>query len=373
MKRLLPMLVSLLCGCPAPPSARHPAGPAVCEDGARSPSATVERTVAVTGPLVSAMRLGDDEIYLVESGDNTVSRFDPSTGAYAVLVDVGNERGPWDVWVADEELWITNYIGNSVTVADRRTGEVLDEIEHPSFEGPSGIAMLDGRVYVGNVQYRGDSYGPGSVTVINAQTHEVHGAITTRRQNPQALDVVAGRLVVVDSGTFANDGAFVAGSEAAVEVWTPTADALLPERSIATLPQVSDAAIGVPGRPAQRRDSTVIYLPSATAPVVFSFDVATVSWVRGSDNPIRLYESKGNALHHAALRDDGILFVTAYNEDTLYLVDTACDEVLDAIELEPSSLLAGPHGVIPIGDAAYFVLDLAHEVGRVDLDFGDPR
>lgn len=372
MRRWVIIAALVLAGCPAAPAARNPAGPAVCEAGPASPAAAIEREAAITGELVSVMRRDGAEIFVVESGDNTVSRFDTETGSYDVLVDVGNERGPWDVWVTDDELWITNYIANTVSVADRRTGEVIDEITHDSFEGPSGIAMLDGRVYVGNAQYRGDNdYGPGSVTVINAETHEVYGTVATKRQNPQSIDVVDRKLVVVDSGTFSNDGTFVAGSEAAIEVWIPTPDALLPEQNVTRLPLVDDPAIGVPGRPAHRKGSSVIYLPSATAPVVFAFDVETRTWLRGSDNPIRLYETNRNALHHASLSDDGILAVTAFNEDAMYLVDTSCDAVLDEIALESSSMLAGAHAVLSIGDEVFFVLERANEIGRVRLDFGD--
>ena len=370
---ILLIAVIVMSACTQTPSPIHPGGPGVCRDGPRAPSAAVDRDVAVTGTSVQSMRRDRDEIFLVESGDNTVSRFDVATQSFDVLVDVGNGRGPWDVAVGEDELWITNFLANTVTVADRHTGELLEELAHDSLQGPAGIALLDRRVYVSNTQFRGDGqWGPGSVTVIDQDTRRVYGAAPTQQQNPQSLAAIGDKLVVVSAGTFAHDGTkFVVGSEAAVEVWSPTGDPLLPERSVRVLPLADDRSIGVPGHPAHHNDSSIIYLPSATAPVVFAFDLETTTWTRGADDPIRLYETDDNALHHAAMGDDGVLYVTAFNEDALYLVDTSCDRVLDRVQLERSSMLAGPHGVVPIGDEVYFVLAHANELGRVTFDFGD--
>lgn len=367
------VLLLLVAGCnPEPDVQTYPAGPAACPDGARRPAAAVERQLATVGTNVNAMRRAGDEAFLVESGDNTVSRLDLRTGGWSPLVDVGNGRGPWDLAVTDDEIWITNFVANTVTVADRATGEVLTELADPAFEGPSGVAVLGDRVYVSSVQFRGEGdYGPGAVHVIDRPSRRVLGSLATARQNPQALDAVDGRLVVVDSGSFSFDGTFVAGSEAAVEIWTPTSTPLEPDIIVLPLAAGSDAAVGTPGRPAHRSGSPIIYLPSATAPVVFALDLNAGTWVRGGDDPIVLYETDRDALHHAALGEDGLLYVTAFNEDELILVDTSCDAVLARIPLETSSMLAGPHGVIPYGDAAYFVLALAAELGRVTLTAGE--
>jgi outer membrane protein assembly factor BamB len=370
------LLSVLLLGCSGPSAPLDTVGPPVCDGGANSPAATVERSVAVIGKGGNSIRRADDDLYVVQSLENTVAKFDLSTQQFETLVDVGNERNPWDLIIGTDEIWITNYLTNTVTVARRETGEVLVEIEHESFDGPAGIAALGQFVYVGNVQFDGEEYGAGAVTVIDRRSREVLGSVATVRQNPQALDVVDGRLMAVDSGAFGfdDDGAFETG-EAAIELWTPTEDPLQPDVETIVLPPTDDRTIGIPGRPADGNESPVVYFPSGTAPVVFALDLQTSQWRRGSDDPIRLYETTRDALHHAAMGADGVLYVTAFNEDKLFLVDTSCDEVLDEVLLEDSTFLGGPHGVIPVSVAdgvdAYFVLSLANELGRVHMDFGE--
>ena len=138
------------------------------------------------------------------------------------------------------------------------------------------------------------------------------------------------RLVVVDAGAIAFvDGLARAGSEAAIELWEETSDPLAPKRQFVPLPlRPDDPRIGLPGRPLHAPESGAIYLASATAPVLFRFDPATMRFVRGSEDPIVLADTRGDSLNHAAIDERGILYVTAFNEDALYLVDTACDQPL---------------------------------------------
>lgn len=367
-------LVLFLVGCSPPAPPENPGGPPVCLGGPNEPAVEVTQRVAVTGRTVSSLRAAGDELFIVESGDNTISRFTPRDDEYTLWVDVGAERGPYDLFATDDQLWITNYVANTVTVADRATGAILAEIEHPSFDGPSGIAVLDGRAYVGNVQHTGENtFGPGSITVIDATDFTVFGARTTSHQNPQALDVVDGHVIVVMAGALGYDtagGKFEVGTASAIEAWRPTEQPLQPEVEVAPLPLVTDRQVGALGRPALN-GSTTFYLPSAVGPYLFKFDAATMTWLRGSHDPIRLYGTTRNALHHAAYAGD-LVYVTAFNEDTLYLVDTTCDAVLDEVVLESTSALAGPHGVAPFGDDAYFALEFSMELGRATFDFQSP-
>jgi outer membrane protein assembly factor BamB len=160
----------------------------------------------------------------------------------------------------------------------------------------------------------------------------------------------------------------VAGTPAAVELWRPTDVATQPEIEAYELPQVADPSIGIPGRPTAATDDGVIYLPSASAPVVFSFDARNGGWLRGSDDPIRLYAAEADALMHASLDDAGVLWVTSFNTDQLFAVDPTCDAILGSYAVESTELLAGPHGVQRVGDDVWVVLAHANSLVSLRLD-----
>lgn len=367
------------CSNPVEPDTRlAEAGPAVCEAGPLRPAATAGPS-QVLGPSSNGIRAFGRYAFIPESGSNTVARLDLETGAMdSPFADLGDGRGPWDVWHGGDELWVTNFVSGTVSVVDAQNGEVVDEIENPGFDGPSGIAGVGDLIYVSSVEFSADGYGPGSVSVIDRASREVLGRRTTERMNPQWIEVIdttdGPRVVVTDSGILEFvDGRAIAGSEAAVEIWTPTAEPLEPRVQVAVLERRPDERLGNPGRAVAVGERA--YFASGTGPYLFSIDVSSGAWLRGSDDPIVLYETDGDALNHVVGGPDGILYVTAFNEDAMVLVDTRCDRPLTGlIELEATSALAGPHGAIAVasgaGVTAWYVASLANELGRVDFDFG---
>lgn len=374
-------LIATGCSSPAPGPAESP-GPPICDDGINSPVVEIERRIGVVGPTSNAIRRFGDEAYVVESGSNTVARLTLSDEAYDVHVDVGNERNPWNVWASEEELWITNYLADTVTVADRRTGEVLEEIAHPSFAAPSGIGGTARYVYVGNAHYRGtNDYGDGTVSIIDRTSREVVAVVSTAAKNPLHLESMrfsfGERLVVVASGAhhFGDDGSALVGSPGAIELWEETEDGDTPERTVFELGDVApegDPRLGLPGRPMQVGDT--LYFASATAPALFKLDAASGELLRGLDDPIMFSDEPGDSLNHAAVDQRGAIVVTSFNENALYVVDTACDEVLAGpVELVAGQMLAGVHDLITVSDdevtQVYILFTHANEISRVDFTF----
>ncbi|MDX1618629.1 MAG: hypothetical protein R3224_07565, partial [Balneolaceae bacterium] len=156
----------------------------------------------------------------------------------------------------------------------------------------------------------------------------------------------------------------------------PSDDPLGADPEVALFELGDDPSLGILGYPAHQPGGSHIYFASGTAPVVFKLDMATMSWERGARDPIRLYDSRGNALHDARMGPNGVLFVTAFNRDELYLVDTNCDARLgDPVLLDDSEFLAGPHGVVPVttesGVDAWVGMSLANELTRVNFRFDE--
>jgi DNA-binding beta-propeller fold protein YncE len=356
-------------------------GPAVCPDGPRRPEGSVDPGYATLGPTSNAIRQSDEHLWVVESGANTVSRLSVESGDFdSGFIDVGNGRNPYDVAVDSGEgvAWVTNNLEHTVTVADTGSGEVLAEIDGEAFDNPAGIALTDERAWVTNFELDGREFGTGSLAVVDRETREVVASFDTEWKNPvyaRPIETPDGpRVAITDAGVLEQqDGSWGPQSPAGLELWRPDADLESPARQTFELGFDAERDIGAPGRPLPAPDGRHLYFASADAPVLFKFDLAEGAWDRGIEDPIELYETDDDALHHAAFGPDGLLYVTAYNQDAMYLVDPSCDEPLGGpIDLGTTDeLLEGPHGVAvrPRGDrrTAYYIMSQANSLGRVEL------
>jgi len=110
--------------------------------------------------------------------------------------------------------------------------------------------------------------------------------------------------------------------------------------------------------------------------VLCVFDLQARQWTHGAASPLRFSASiQGSALHHASMGEEGLLYITSFNDDRLHLWDTRCDAPLGPpIDLgREDELIEGPHGVVPWGAGeerdAYFIMSLGNRIGRVRLDF----
>ena len=381
------IIILIGCGEPAPEVEPWPTGGA-CESSVELVEASHEPALHVLGPTTNAIRRFGEWAYIVESGANTVSRvsldgerFEPG------FIDVGNGRNPYDAVVDAREgrVLVANLIAGSLTVADAETGEVLREIVDPRLDSAASVAVLGEHVYVTSLDYEGyNTYGDGSVVVLDRTDYTVLGEIPTAAKNPQFLDVerIDGveRLIVSDTGALRFDerGAFPA-SDGAIELWTPGADPLAPERVVARIPHRAGSRVGAPGRPVRVPGTDTLYVASATAPVLLKLDASTGQWLRGADHPIVVYETDADALHHIAIDARGVIYLTAYNDDALYLFDTTCDTTFfeAGVDLGESPRLEGPHGLVvheggdgTAGDVELlYVMTQSNALGRARLRY----
>lgn len=362
----------------------------VCEDGAGPYDVYVERRIVEIGPSGNDLRYGDGALWVVESAANTTSRFDLATEDYeAGFVDVGNDRNPYALAIDEgrREVWIANYAMATVTVASIDDGEILMEIDDEVMQNPSSLALSDDYAYVGDVQFLSSSqgYGPGAIHVVDRSNFEVVASMEPAFQNPHFLDVheVDGESILIVSSAGALDlsgGVVEVVSEGGLEWFDIGEDSLQPPSEAFALGQTEVATVGAPGRPLRTPDGKRLYFVSVVAPVVFAFDLQQRSWIYDASDPLVLYESQGNTTHRGAIDDDGLLWVTAFNEDGLYLLDTACDEVVAGpIDLGVvADMLEGPQAVTTVdredGIDGYYLLSIANAMGRVRLEeMGDQR
>ncbi|MEZ4458620.1 MAG: hypothetical protein R3E66_02610 [bacterium] len=373
MTRWVALLLVVLTACAEDPTtpAGGPAEPAACPGGVEAAAWTAPRQVAVTGPSVNALHVVGDQILMVVSQDNTIMAYDPETQAIRRFADLGNDRGPYDLAWNDTHIFVTNFVSESVSVFDR-TGHLVAELTD-GFAGPSGVAVGEGVVYVSNVDYLSPTqgYGDGYVAVIDADDFTTLGTIPTAHKNPQFLRYDQGALFVSDTGALDFvDGRAVATTSGALERWSFAANPLQPTVEVAELPVDSPTAGASPGRPVIVGSSA--YVASATAPHVYALDLTTFVWRRGLDNPIVLYASSADALHHMAT-DGSILYVSAFNRDDLWRIDPSCDAVLGSpIPVGSSDLLEGAHDLVAVpgshGTNIFVALNLANSLTQLTIE-----
>lgn len=374
MKPWLAISVALACGActdDAPVPTWQPAEPAVCALGAPAARWQTPRKIAVTGPASNALVPLDEDMLIVVSQENTVLRYTPSTDAITVFADLGNNRGPYDATWDGERVWVTNLVARSLVVLDAQ-GNVLREVTSPNLKTPSGVAVTSRAVYVSNVNYLGPDlgYGPGSVTVFDKQTLEEVTTVPTAGLNPQFLTTHGDGVLVTNTGAIAFvDGEAVATTDGVVEHWSETSSPTEFVRREARLPVISPGRVATPGRPAVVQ--TTAYFASATAPVVYALDLDAMTWRRGVDDPITLYASTRDTLHHIAT-DGRTLYVTAFNDDQIWRIDPSCDAVWTTpIPAGFSALLEGAHSIAavatPGGTQLYYILSLANALAGISL------
>lgn len=357
---------------------------APCSEGVPEYDVVVERRLSEIGPAANELLATDDALFIVESAANTVSRFDRLDGSLkSGFVDVGNDRNPYAASVDEEagEIWVTNFISDTVTVADLVTGEVLEEISDERLVDPSAVALTDGYAYVANVEFLSldKGYGPGSIAVIERSTLEVVAAWETAFQNPHFLAVYdvdgAESLFVSGAGTLDMSGEDVrVGSEGGLQWLDLDTDPVEPPSQSFSLGQASIEAVGAPGRPLLPPGGERLYFSSGIAPVLFVFDLEERQWIYDAVEPLQLYESENDVTHRAAMGANGLLWITSFNDDELYLLDTACDElVAPPIDVgEVADMLEGAQALTIVTDGesqrAYYLLSIANAIGRVTLE-----
>lgn len=386
---LLAVLACMVFGCSTPPDGDPPIAsqPPVCVGGLGVASVKIEPRFETIGPSSNTILRFGQQIWIVESGSNTLSRLVLDDESFdGSWIDVGNDRNPYDVTMNAQFIAVTNYLGQSVSIFERQSGKFVREIKHESLKNPSGVAIWDGRLYVSNVHFLNniEGYGQASVSIFDLQMGTFVGNIRLQERNAQFLDVLEldgqSVLVVVNTGSilFDQQGAQV-GSPGSLELWYPTDDVLNPERQRHVLPlNDADRRIGGPGRPMLASDGGAIYLSSATSPVLFKLDLTTKTWSHGSKNPLRFAPPAGDALHHAQIGPRGLIWITSFNEDALYIWDTRCDKLLAGpLPLGVDErMLEGPHGLAidPNADGVtlYYIMSLSNTLGRVTVRYLEP-
>jgi YVTN family beta-propeller protein len=95
------------------------------------------------GETPQGLAIGSDAVWVANSGDDSVARIDPLTDGRG---EVGVGRGPAGIAAGDGSIWVANRGDGTVSRIDPETRKVVAEI--PVGGAPWGIVAADGAVWV---------------------------------------------------------------------------------------------------------------------------------------------------------------------------------------------------------------------------------
>ena len=156
----------------------------------------VEEVFCVLGSMPNRVELTNEFAYIVNSGDNSIQKVDINTGNTITDIYIENSSNPYDIIIEENYAYVTGGMINKVYKIDIETDEVESSIAVGG--NPAGMAILDGKLYVGNSDY-GTGYSNCSVSVIDLLTFGVEATIPTE-VNPQFLAAVNGNIHVSCGG-----------------------------------------------------------------------------------------------------------------------------------------------------------------------------
>jgi YVTN family beta-propeller protein len=236
---------------------------------------TIVSDLVAVGSIPNRIRVYDDLIYVVTSGEDNVKVIDPKEDT-KILQTIGLSAGdnPWDIVFANKtKAYVTNYKTNTVAVIDLGTGSVTKKIDVG--QSPEGLLYKDGKVYVANTGYvRWDlPYSGSSISIIDVATDKVTKTISTPI-NAQDLAIAPnGKLHVVCSGDYVNNS----GKIAIIDISTTTlVDSIL--------------IGGAPGDIEITKDGIgyCVAWGDGTNGFLYSYNASTKAVINGANNPIKI-------------------------------------------------------------------------------------
>ncbi|HFB68524.1 MAG TPA: hypothetical protein ENJ66_06145, partial [Calditrichae bacterium] len=149
----------------------------------------VQKNAVTAGLYTNQVRIRKDKMFIVNSGYNAIQVVDVNTLTTVDSINVGTGTNPYYMDFVNDSIAVVSLLfTNQIAVVNLNTGQVVTTVS--TGNGPEGIKYVNGKVYVANSGYNGQGYDPGTLTVIDATSWQVVDTISVGL-NPQFIDVDA--------------------------------------------------------------------------------------------------------------------------------------------------------------------------------------
>ncbi len=164
---------------------------------------TVDNTFAITGLYPNMMATTGEYIYLTNSADDNLRKYDIETGALLATIPLEQYSNPYDIVIHENHAYVTGMLTDSVYKIDLATDSVVAELEVGV--APLGMALHENLLFVANSGYQYPTYLPGELTLIDLESYQIQATIDVPL-NPQRMVIdTYGALHLVCTGDYANE------------------------------------------------------------------------------------------------------------------------------------------------------------------------
>ncbi len=254
---------------------------------------TIVKDIVLTGEVPNRVRVYDDRVYIVSSGDDNIKVIDPKKDN-EILQTIALSAGdnPWDISFASKtKAYVSNLKTNTIAVIDLSAGAVTKRIDVG--QSPEGMVYKSGKLYVANTGYAGwgQPYVESSVSIINTTTDAVEKTIPTFINSQDLAFAPNGKLHVVSTGNYATNF----GKIAIVDISSAT---------------VVDSVIlgGSPGDIEITKDGKAYCSAwgDGTNGFLYSYNSSTKAIINNADNPIKVGANLSGLTYD---KDENVLWI----------------------------------------------------------------
>jgi len=164
---------------------------------------TVNNTFALTGIYPNKMATTGEFIYLTNSADDNLRKYNIETGNLLATIPLELYSNPYDIIIHDGHAYITGMLTDRVYKLDLATDTVVAELE--TGVAPLGLSVDNNLLFIANSGYQYPSYLPGELTVIDLESFQVLETIEVML-NPQRMAIDDyGYLHLVCTGDYVDE------------------------------------------------------------------------------------------------------------------------------------------------------------------------
>ena len=317
-------------------------------------SQAVRRNLAQLGSGPTAIEIRGNRAYVINGFFNNIQIFDLDQNTPQQIGTIALPQGSDPVAMAfldDTRAYVANNVGQSVALVNLQTRqcEVLIiragqrgptepcqeviVVSGTPFEDPSGIAIVNGVVYVANnnimvtEEFEVVPLGAGFVTAIDAETNQIIRTITASRTNSNGITTINDNIYVVNAGILEPDFSSCNFN------FPPSIDVIDTQtneisHTIEIPLSEENPTVCSPGRLAPTPDDRFGYLGLGLVGAILKVDIEGNSLVNGPSNPIVIPGLTGlNFIGEIEINQDGLGFMTLFNTDQIAVINTANDEI----------------------------------------------